>query len=840
MKSSAELRSSFLDYFAQRGHQVVPSSPLIPADDPTLLFTNAGMVQFKDIFLGREQRAYTRAASAQRCVRAGGKHNDLENVGYTARHHTFFEMLGNFSFGDYFKREAIKYAWEYLTGVLAVPPERLWVTVFTDDDEAAAIWLDELKVDPARFSRCGEKDNFWSMGETGPCGPCSEIFYDHGPEVAGGPPGSPGEDGDRYVEIWNLVFMQYNRDAEAAAHAPAATVGGYRHGAGATGGGHAGRAQQLRDRSLPQPDRCRGGELRAARTGPASRCGSLPTTSAPPLSWSPTALLPGNEGRGYVLRRIIRRAIRHGYKLGVRRAVLLHAWSPPLDAEMGEAYPELPPRAEQRRAGPAAGGGALRRDLDPGHADTRAGHRRTVEGKVIRARPCSSSTTPTAFPSDLTADIARERGLAVDLAGFEREMERQRRAGACRKPVSAARRTAIAASCEGEPPSSSRLRAALSRRARGSALFAGRRSRARTSSAGEEGVVVLDRTPFYAESGGQVGDRGWLTRRRCACSRSLDTQKQGGAHRAHRHACSEGALSVRRRASRPPSTPSAARPTAAEPLRHPPAARGAAPGARRARTAEGLAGGAGPPALRFLPLRAGEPGADRRHRGLVNAEIRDNDDGRDPPHALSHEGHRSGAMALFGEKYGDRGPGARAWAIFPWSCAAARTRARTGDIGLFKIVAESGVAAGVRRIEAVTGERRLRLDCGHGEPPARRRRTPDKPIATTCLRRVEQLLEKGRRQDKDMQALKAKMAAGSSGDIAARAVDIDGVKVLAAELEGADADTLRDTADQLKSKLGTAAVVLAADEDGKVRLVAGVTKDLSKRLNAGELMKPLR
>ncbi|MEJ2325353.1 MAG: alanine--tRNA ligase [Chromatiaceae bacterium] len=824
MKSSAELRSSFLDYFAQRGHQVVPSSPLIPADDPTLLFTNAGMVQFKETFLGRQRRAYTRAATAQRCVRAGGKHNDLENVGYTARHHTFFEMLGNFSFGDYFKREAIEYAWDYLTRVLAIPPERLWVTVFTGDDEAAAVWLDKLEVDPARFSRCGEKDNFWSMGETGPCGPCSEIFYDHGPEVAGGPPGSPGEDGDRYVEIWNLVFMQYDRDAQgqlAPLPRPSVDTGmGLERLAAVVQGVHSNYEIDLFGNLIDAAAAITGCDDRASKSlrviADHIRSAAFLVTDG---------VTPSNEGRGYVLRRIIRRAIRHGYQLGCDEP-FFHRLVPALVTEMGDAYPELTAsrqqaervlRLEEERFAETLAQGM--RILDQATAD--------LVGDCIPGETVFRLYDTYGFPADLTADIARERGLAVDTVGFEREMSRQRQRARAASQFGATQGAAL--ELEGETDFTGYEH--LVDQPTVVALYRDGEP-VDTLSAGEEGLVVLDVTPFYAESGGQVGDRGWLSGGP-ARAEVLDTQKQGGDVIGHLCRVQEGELTV---GDRLEARVDAER-RAATALNH--SATHLLHAALRRILGDHVqqkGSLVGPERLRFdfshfEPLSREQIVAIER---MVNREIRENHTVETRIMSLS-DAKASGAVALFGEKYGDQVRVLRMGDFSTELCGGTHVRA-VGDIGLFKIVADGGIAAGVRRIEAVTGERALvrveadedRLLRAAGLVKGSRDNLDDKIVA---------LAERTKRLERELAELKTKLASAAGQDLASQAMEIGGVKVLAARLDSADAKGLRDTLDQLKSKLGSAVVVLAAEADGKVSLVAGVTKDLTGRLKAGDLIK---
>ncbi|ROR29847.1 alanine--tRNA ligase [Inmirania thermothiophila] len=831
VRSSNELRSAFLEYFRERGHEVVPSSPLVPANDPTLLFTNAGMVQFKDVFLGLETRPYRRAVTAQRCVRAGGKHNDLENVGYTARHHTFFEMLGNFSFGDYFKREAIHYAWEFLTGVLRLPPERLWVTVYEEDDEAARIWLEEVKVDPARFSRIGDKpggrryesDNFWAMGDTGPCGPCSEIFYDHGPEVPGGPPGSPDEDGDRYVEIWNLVFMQYNRDAEGNLEplpAPSVDTGmGLERVAAVLQGVHSNYEIDLFRRLMAEAARLAG-------------CGEADNPSLRVIADHIRAcaflvadgVMPSNEGRGYVLRRIIRRAIRHGYKLGLREP-FFHRLVEPLCEEMGEAYPVLPERRGQVER-------VLRLEEERFAETLEQGMRlfeQAVEGlsgTVIPGETVFRLYDTYGFPVDLTADMARERGLTLDMDGFEREMaaQRERARAASRFAVDYTRLAAVRA----ETRFTGYER--LVDRGRVVAVLRGGEP-VEALEAGEEGSVVLDRTPFYAESGGQVGDRGELVAEGVRFA-VRDTQKAGAAH-AHVGRLEQGRLAVGDEVEA--RVDAAARQATA--LNHS-ATHLLHAALRRVLGAHVVQKGSlvAPDRLRF-DFSHFEPVSQAQLlqiERLVNAQIRANAEVVAEEMAYD-EAVGAGAMALFGEKYGDR---VRVLRIGDFSlelCGGTHVR-RAGDIGLFKIVSETGVAAGVRRIEALTGEAALR----HIEEEERRLLGIARLLkggVEDVEGRVQALLERGRALERELERLKARLASGQGRDLAAEAREVAGVKVVAARLDGADVKALRSAVDQLKARLGSGVVVLAAVEgDDKVRLVAGVTRDLAERLPAGELM----
>ncbi len=827
MTSSAQIRQLFLEFFRQRGHQVVPSSPLVPANDPSLLFTNAGMVQFKDLFLGREQRPYSRATTAQRCVRAGGKHNDLENVGYTARHHTFFEMLGNFSFGDYFKHDAIRFAWEFLVEVVKLPPEKLWVTVFAEDHEAETIWLQDIGVDPQRFSRIGKKsdgssDNFWQMGETGPCGPCTEIFYDHGPEVVGGPPGTPEEDGDRYIEIWNLVFMQYDRSADGVLTPlpkPSVDTGmGLERLAAVLQGVHSNYQIDLFRHLI---------EAAAGATGASDLTANSLKVIADHIRSTAflitDGVLPSNEGRGYVLRRIMRRAIRHGYKLGTTEP-FFHTLVKPLVAEMGDAYPELRSqehtvarviRQEEERFSETLDNGMrlLEQDL------------RQLSGAEIPGETVFKLYDTYGFPVDLTADIARERGLTLDMAGFDREMAAQRQRA--RAASQFAMRQGETLDVEGRTlfTGYELLRDHMPV----TALYRDGQPVERLN-AGEAGVVVLEHTPFYAESGGQVGDTGVLSGPD-GDFQVEDTRKQGKAH-THIGQVAHGVLRVgdsvdarvdgeRRR--------SVMLNHSATHLLH--AALRRVLGEHVTQKGSLVA----PDRLRFdfshpEPVSPEQLAVIER---LVNTQIRTNADVEtelmDLENALE-----SGAMALFGEKYDEQVRVLRMGEFSVELCGGTHV-SRLGDIGLFKIVAEGGVASGTRRIEAVTGERALDyLD-------ALERRLAQvarlvKGDQDSLEDKVRGLVERGRRLEKELEQLKARLASSQGGDLASQAVEIDGIQVLAASLEGADVKTLRDTVDQLKHKLKSAAVVLASVEDGKVRLVAGVTKDQMSRIKAGELV----
>ncbi len=822
MITSAELRSQFLEYFRRHGHTIVPSAPLIPANDPTLLFTNAGMVPFKDVFLGQEKRDYVRATSAQRCVRAGGKHNDLENVGYTARHHTFFEMLGNFSFGDYFKREAIGYAWEFLTEVIRLPPERLWVTVYEEDDEAADIWLREIGIPPERFSRIGAKDNFWAMGDTGPCGPCSEVFYDHGPEVPGGPPGTPEEDGDRYIEIWNLVFMQYDRDADGTLTPlpkPCVDTGmGLERLAAILQGVHSNFEIDLFRNLI-------GAAGRATATDDPGHS-SLKVIADHIRACAfliADGVMPANEGRGYVLRRIIRRAVRHGYKLG-QKEVFFHTLVRPLEEEMGAAYPELAearPRVEkvlqreekQFRETLDLGLGLLEEVIE------------SLAGDEIPGETIFRLYDTFGFPVDLTGDIARERGLRLDMAGFEQEMEQQRE----RARAASQFRGGHAVGVRVEDTSDFTGYDHLRDEGTVIGLFTDGRG-VQKLDAGQSGLVVLDRTPFYAESGGQVGDSGRLTGEGAQFIVE-DTQKQGAAH-GHLGRVARGGIRVgdrlRAEVDRERRQSIVLNHSATH-LLH--AALREVLGDHVIQKGSLVA----PDRLRFdfaHPEAVTETELDRIEH-IVNARIRANV-AADIRHMSFDDAIAAGALALFGEKYGDEVRVLQFGEFSTELCGGTHVT-RTGDIGFFKIIMETGVASGVRRVEAVTGERALawaeELERQVGRMAHMLRTTPE-----TAHLKLEQVLERNRRTERELERLKQKLASHSGGDLASQALEIGGVKVVASILDGVDARALRDTVDQLKNKLGSAAVLLATVEGDKVRLAAGVTRDLTDRIKAGDLV----
>jgi alanyl-tRNA synthetase len=822
MKSSADIRKLFLEFFQQKGHEIVASSPLVPANDPTLLFTNAGMVQFKECFLGQEVRKYTRAVTTQRCVRAGGKHNDLENVGYTARHHTFFEMLGNFSFGDYFKREAIQYAWEFLTETLNLPAEKLWITVYEEDDEAADIWLKEIGVSAERFSRIGAKDNFWSMGDTGPCGPCSEIFYDHGEDVAGGPPGTPEEDGDRYIEIWNLVFMQFNRDASGElTPLPKPSVD--------TGMGLERLAAVLQDvhnnydidlfqhliksiQQLAGIDDASNTSLRVIADHIRS-CAFMITDG----------VQPSNEGRGYVLRRIIRRAIRHGHKLGLKEA-FFHKLVQPLVDEMGEAFPELAKAQAIVERSLAQEEARFADTLDNGLKILDSAIAEMAD-KEIPGETIFLLYDTYGFPIDLTGDIARERGLSMDIAGFERAMEAQRNRARSANQFSAglSDEITIDEATEFCGYEQTQNQASITH-----ILVNGENVDA--ISAGEEGVLVLDQTAFYAESGGQAGDLGQIATNDASFD-VADTKKQGQAF-AHIGQCQHGQLrvgdtvsanineSLRAATALNHSATHLLHAALQQILGDHVTQKGSLVNAQRLRF----------DFSHFEPVTAQQLQEIER---LVNKEIRLNHDVETNIMDLD-EAKQSGAMALFGEKYDEKVRVLRMGDFSVELCGGTHAN-RTGDIGLFKIISEAGIASGVRRIEAVTGEAALELVTAN-ETRLTEVANLLKAKPENLEDKTAQLVQKTRQLEKELDALKAKLASSAGSDLANDALDIDGVKVLAAQLEGADGKSLRDTADQLKNKLGTAALILAAVNDEKITLIAGVTKDITNKLRAGDLV----
>ncbi|WP_091532226.1 alanine--tRNA ligase [Fontimonas thermophila] len=830
--TSNELRAKFLEFFRSKGHTIVPSSPLVPADDPTLLFTNAGMVQFKDVFTGRDKRPYTRAASSQKCVRAGGKHNDLENVGYTARHHTFFEMLGNFSFGDYFKKDAIAYAWEFITSPnwLGIDRRRLLVTVYHTDDEAYAIWHRDIGLPAERIIRIGDNkggpyasDNFWAMGDTGPCGPCTEIFYDHDPDgskgIQGGPPGSADEDGDRWIEIWNVVFMQFDRAADGRlSPLPAPSVD--------TGMG----LERISALMQGTHDNYQTDTFKALIGAVAALAGQRPYASASQKVIADhiratsfliaDGVLPSNEGRGYVLRRIMRRAIRHGYKLGLTEPFFFKLVAP-LSEVMGGAYPELRERQADIEKAIRAEEDGFAVTLDKGmrlldEAIAKLGSGRTIPGEIV-----FKLYDTYGFPVDLTADIARERALSLDMDGYEREMAAQRE----RARAASTFKSMDTLAYEGAETCFIGYES-LHAEARVLALYRDGQPVSRLD-AGDHGVVVLDVTPFYAESGGQVGDKG-----RIGAFEVTDTQKIKGGVFGHYGTLGSGTLaigdtvtaevteSLRRATMRNHSATHLMHRALREVLGTHVVQKGSLVDA--ARTRFDFSHGQALTADEIAQIE------QRVNTAIlanvpVRAEIMPYD-----------QAIASGAMALFGEKYGDT---VRVLTMGPYStelCGGTHVE-RTGDIGLFKIVSEGGVAAGVRRIEAITGENVIR-HLRETENKLRRaaeslRATPDDLVA-----KIEQMQERMRQLEKELAALKSKLAASASGELAGQARVIKGVKVLSARIDGIEATELRGLIDQLKQKLDSAVILLGTVGGGKVSLVAGVTADLTSRVKAGELV----
>jgi alanyl-tRNA synthetase len=833
--TAADIRRQFLDYFASKGHTIVPSAPLVPANDPTLLFTNSGMVQFKDVFLGTDRRSYVRAADVQRCLRAGGKHNDLENVGYTARHHTFFEMLGNWSFGDYFKRDAIRYAWELLTKVYGLAPDRLWITVYQTDDEAYAIWADDIGVPRERIVRIGDNkgapyasDNFWQMADTGPCGPCSEIFYDHGPEIAGGPPGAADADGDRYIEIWNLVFMQFDRDDKGTlTPLPKPCVD--------TGMGLERLAAVLQHvHSNYEIDLFRDLIKVAAKL---TATGDIASPSLRVIADHIRAcaflvvdgVIPSNEGRGYVLRRIIRRAIRHGYQLGQTQP-FFHKLVPELSRLMGDAYPELPLKQDSVMQ--------VLHAEEERFAETLEHGMKVLEVALTEAKRSGTTVLPgeTAFtlydtfgfPADLTADVCRERGMTVDQAGFDAAMNRQReraRAASSFKMAGNLEYNGAKTIFDGYDT--------LAEHARVVALYRDG-SAVPSLSFREQGIVVLDRTPFYAESGGQVGDRGELSMNgTCLTLFAVhDTQKIQADVFGHHGEVKTGELRVgdsvgakvdadaRQRAAWNHSATHLMHAALRRVLGDHVTQKGSLVDAQRTR-------------FDFSHSQAMTAEEIRTVEALVNRAIRANYpvEVRVMPY---DDAIKSGAMALFGEKYGDE---VRVLSMGDFStelCGGTHVK-RTGDIGSFKVVAETGVAAGIRRVEAVTADAALaythQLEEGlHNAAQALKATVAEVPA------KVHQVLDQVRALEKELLRLKSKLASNQGGDLAAQAVEVNGAQVLAATVDGADARTLRDTLDQLKGRFKSAAIVLGSTEGARVTLIAGVTSDLTHKIKAGELV----
>ncbi|MGU9849727.1 alanine--tRNA ligase [Pseudomonas koreensis] len=828
---SAEIREAFLRFFEEQGHTRVASSSLIPGNDPTLLFTNAGMNQFKDCFLGQEKRAYTRATSSQKCVRAGGKNSDLENVGYTARHHTFFEMLGNFSFGDYFKHDAITFAWTFLTGVLKLPKEKLWVTVYASDDEAYDIWTKEIGVPVERMIRIGDNkgapyasDNFWTMGDTGPCGPCTEIFYDHGDHIWGGPPGSPEEDGDRYIEIWNNVFMQFNRTADGVLHPlPAPSVD--------TGMGLERISAVMQHvnsnydidlfknllKASAEAIGCENGDQSSLKvvSDHIRSCGFLIADG----------VLPSNEGRGYVLRRIIRRACRHGNKLGATGSFFYKIVAA-LVAEMGEAFPELKSqqsniervlKAEEEQFSKTLEHGLkiLEQDL------------LELKGTVVPGDVVFKLYDTYGFPMDLTADIARERGLTVDEVGFEREMEAQRvrarSASSFGLDYNTLVKVDVATEFTGYKDTSGSAKIV--------AIYKDGQS-VDVLNEGEEAVIVLNQTPFYAESGGQIGDCGFL-QAGSARFDVRDTTKTGGAF-LHHGVLDSGSLTI----GAPVETHVDAEVRHATSLNH--SATHLLHAALRQVLGEhvqqkGSLVDSQRLRFDFSHFEAIKPEQIKALEDIVNAEIRKNS-AVETEETDIETAKQKGAMALFGEKYGDNVRVLSMGGDFSVELCGGIHANRTGDIGLLKIISEGGVASGVRRIEAVTGAAALAY-LNAAEEQLKEAANLVKGSRDNLIDKLSAVLERNRALEKQLEQLQAKAASAAGDDLSNSAVDVKGVKVLAARLDGQDGKALLALVDQLKNKLGRAVILLGSVHEEKVVLVAGVTKDLTGQLKAGDLMK---
>ncbi len=827
MKTTAEIRQTFLDYFAERGHKVVASSSLVPGNDPTLLFTNAGMVQFKDLFLGAEKLSYQRATSSQRCVRAGGKHNDLENVGYTARHHTFFEMLGNFSFGDYFKQEAIEYAWDFLTNVVGLPEDKLWVTVFEEDDEAAAIWLDKIGVKPERLSRIGAKDNFWSMGDTGPCGPCTEIFYDHGEHIAGGPPGSPEEDGDRYIEIWNLVFMQFDRAADGsmvALPAPSVDTGmGLERLAAVMQGVHSNYEIDLFQALIH-------------KAAELTNCKDLEKDSLKVIADHIRAcaflvvdgVIPGNEGRGYVVRRIIRRAIRHGYKLGQKQPFFADM-VPALVEQMGAAYPELIHKAdtvqqvllkeEVRFAETLEQGMRL---LNTVLAD--------LSGTEIPGDAVFKLYDTYGFPLDLTADIAREKGLTVDQAGFDTAMQAQRERARAAGKFGATQ--SIAADVVKDLPATEftgyQNTSAETTKVLAILIDGQLQSQLR---AGQKATLILDQTPFYAEAGGQIGDCGQLSADGVRFA-VADTQKLAGVYHAHEGELQFGEIqagsvfcaevdasrrqAIRRHHSATHLLHAALRQILGEHVEQ----KGSLVSAEK---------------LRFDFTHSG-PLTDQQLQEvetLVNNKVLENIAAVSAE--MSYEDAlKAGAIALFGEKYGDT-VRVLSFADFSVELCGGIHVDRSGDIGLIKLLSEAGIASGIRRIEAVVGEQAVswvQQQSLQAAALADMLKTATEGVPD----KVSQLMQRLKAAEKENLRLETKLTSSSSQSLTDNTVEVNGVTVLATQLPSGDMKVLRTTMDQLKSNLDNAVILLAGVDGNKVRLVAGVSKGLTSTYKAGDLV----
>lgn len=823
--SSADIRNAFLDFFKSHGHEIVATSPLIPGNDATLLFTNAGMVQFKDVFLGSDKRNYSRATSSQRCVRAGGKHNDLDNVGYTARHHTFFEMLGNFSFGDYFKQDAIRYAWTFLTEELGIPKERLWVTVHHSDTEAERIWKEEIGVDPERFSKLDE-DNFWAMGDTGPCGPCTEIFFDHGPDVAGGPPGSPDEDGDRYIEVWNVVFMQYNRSADGVMtplERPSIDTGmGLERIAAVMQGVHSNYEIDLFQNLLKAAAEVIGVSDLSSKSlrviaDHIRSCSFLITDG----------VMPSNEGRGYVLRRIMRRAIRHGNKLGAKGS-FFHKLVAPLVAQMGEAYPELTKMQAQVERVLLKEEEQFARTLDKGMAlltDAIA----ELNTDVIPGETVFKLYDTFGFPVDLTADVAREQDLKIDMDGFEVAMAEQRQRARASGNFNIDYNDGI--KLEGETDFSGYEH--LQDRAEVVALYADGKSVSQLT-AGQSGTVVLKRTPFYAESGGQVGDRGLLSWDK-GLFEVADCIKEGRNH-LHQGHVAEGVIELGNQLVAEVDQTHRLAATlnhSATHLLHEVLRRKLGDHVQQ----KGSLNTADRLRFDFSHFEAISADDLAQIEHQVNEQIRANST-VDTEIMDLEEAKSKGAAALFGEKYDSEVRVLSMGGDFSVELCGGTHAKRTGDIGILKIISESGIAAGVRRIEAVTGETALDW-FAQSEALINELGSMVKAGRDSVVDKYRALNERNRALEKEIERLNAKLAGAKSADLLSAAVEIDGIKVLATKVEGVEAKSLRDMLDQLKTKLGSGVVVLAAVEDDKVSLVAGVTKDLTDRVKAGDLIKNL-
>jgi alanyl-tRNA synthetase len=830
----AQIRKTFLDFFASKGHTVVPSSPLVPGNDPTLMFTNSGMVQFKDVFLGTDKRPYVRATSVQACLRAGGKHNDLENVGYTARHHTFFEMLGNWSFGDYFKRESLVWGWELLTQVYGLPAEKLWATVYIDDDEAYDIWTKDIGLPKDRVVRIGDNkgakyasDNFWMMADTGPCGPCSEIFYDHGPEIPGGPPGSPDEDGDRYIEIWNHVFMQFDMQPDGSVKplpAPCVDTGmGLERLAAILQHVHSNYEIDLFEQLIKAAAR-ETGEKDLENNSLKVIADHIRATSF----LVSDGVIPSNEGRGYVQRRIVRRAIRHGYKLG-KKTPFFHKLVPDLVRLMGDAYPRL--RADEKRIVDVLKAEEERffETLEMGMeildaALGKEGSAGAETHQVLAGDVAFKLHDTYGFPLDLTQDVCRERGVTVDVAGFDAAMDKQKAAGRAAgkfKMDRALEYAGISNVFTGYEK--------LEEQAKVVALYAEGAS-TNELNAGQTGVVVLDTTPFYAESGGQVGDEGVIEAEAAEFTVD-DTQKIKGDVFGHHGTLASGTLKIgdavaakvdmakRHATMRNHSVTHLMHKALREVLGDHVQQKGSLVDADKTR-------------FDFTHNQPVTPDEVREIERLVNAEILANQ----PTQARVMDieaAKKTGAMMLFGEKYGDT---VRVLDIGSSRelCGGTHVQ-RTGDIGLFKVVSEGGVAAGIRRIEAVTGANALAY-LQQLESTVNRVAGTLKASPTDLQGRVTQVLDQVRALEKEVAQLKGKLASSQGDELVAQAVDVKGIKVLAARLDGADAKTLRDTVDKLKDKLKTAAIVLAAVDGGKVQIAAGVTADSMGQVKAGDLV----